>query len=568
MGWAALNEARQAAPERGAQPGTFLSRVFGVAALTMLSRVFGLVRDAVMTARFGAGAEFDAWNIAFLLPNLLRRVLAEGALSLSMVPVFGATRTRDGDDAAKKLFQSTFGLYLVFASVTLALFAVFAEPVVALFAPGFSPELRATTVTLTRECVPFLYFIALSTVAVAALQTFGRFNLAAAQPIVFNIGIIVGVSTLAGSMTPGIASAAVGAGVGSALAFVMLLIGLARAGFRLAPRFEWKAEHREMLQLMGPGLAGIMVYYLNSMVSRAYASMLPTGSISLFYLSDRLIEVPLGVFAVSIATVSLPRFTALAAAGDAHGVRDEVARAARLSLFICLPAATGMAGATRTIVRVLFERGSFDATQAEALVAVVHMALLGIVAMGAARVLVQAFYGLKAPGVVVRASFASFVFNAAAGYPLMMYLGAPGLALGISLSMGLQAVVLAVLLRARLAELAPHRGRAADDDEQRVATSTVQVVAQGAGGEGERGAGASFASAVLRMTVAALAMGVVVLLFERSLLELANGFGFVGALALLCAEMALGGVLYVGFSAALGVEELSAIRRRLRRVRQ
>lgn len=519
-----------------AKKSSFGRQVLGVAALTMTSRVFGLVRDSLLAARYGAGFAFDAWNVAFLLPNLLRRVLAEGALSVSMVPVFGQVKKRQGDEAAKALFRATLGLYLWLLIATLGLFVAVSPWLVALFASGFDADKQALTTELTRLNTPFLFFIGLSTVAVAALNTFQRFNAAAAQPIIFNFGIIFGATVLSLYVEPSIKGVALGAGVGGAAAFVMLLVALRRTGFGLVPTFKVLPEHGQMLRLMGPGLAGVMVYYLNSMISKTMASYLPEGSISLLYLSDRLVELPLGVVAVSVATVSLPRMTELAADHDTVTMRQELASSTRLSIFVSLPAAVGTWALEQSVIRVLFTRGEFGATQAALLGDIFAMAAAGLVASSATRVLVQAFYGLKRPRTVVEISLVVFVINAGAGYLLMGSLGAAGLTLGNSIAMVTQVGLLAFFLDRQLGPVPAG------------ATPTAGTWA-----------------ALGKMCVAGAVMALPLRALDPWLLQQAAPFGFVGSATVLAAEIALGAALYAGASAALGLTEMTAVVAKLRR---
>jgi len=515
-----------------------LSKVFGVAAFTLLSRLLGLTRDALLAWRFGAGAAFDAWNIAFLIPNLLRRILAEGALSVSMVPVFGQVKSERGTSGVHLLFRQTLGVYLMLVAAFMVVLAFAAPWLVRVFAPGFDGAEHALTTLLTRVNIVFIFFVALSTVAVAALNTLDHFNVPAATAAAQNICVIAGILVLTQFVSPGILGVALGAGLAGIATFTMVMWQLHRMGVPVRPIIAIAPEHKRMLVLMVPGLAGVMVYYINAMVGRALASLLPSGSVTVLYLSDRLVELPLGVVAVSVATVSLPRLSALAANNDMAGLRDALIKAVRFTLAVCLPAAAGLLALRASIIHVLFTRGAFGASAALLLGEVFRNAVPALLAMAAIRVVVQAFYGLEKPRVVVEVAAVTLALNALLGMFFMSHMGLSGLTLANSCALICQLGLLVYLLRRQLR---------VDD-----APPAAPILGP-----------------ISKMAVAALLMALVVGGLEALVLPWIQPLGMMMMGVFLAVAIGLGALVYGGLTLALGVDEvvslISRVRRRLGR---
>jgi putative peptidoglycan lipid II flippase len=389
-----------------------IARAAGVVGgLTVVSRITGLVRDAVVGYLFGAGTAADAFFVAYRIPNLLRRLVAEGAATAAFIPVFTGyltTRSRaEADHVARVLFTV---MALVLAGITV-LGVVFAAPITTVFAPGFAavPGKLELTVTLTRVVFPYIFFIGLVAAATGVLNSLREFAAPALSPIVMNI-VMVAVA-VATAPWLGIYALAVGAVLGGVAQLLTQIPALSRLGVPLAPR--WEPRHPAVGRLgalMLPTVFGSAVYQINVLVSTMFASLLPAGSVSYLWYAERLFEFPLGVFAVALSTAALPSF-AMLAKRDLGEFRDTVSFALRTVNLIALPAAIGLAITAEPLTSVLFQRGEFGVQEAEQTAVAVRYFAVGLWAVAAVRVLVPAFYALEDTRTPVVTAAAAFVAN-------------------------------------------------------------------------------------------------------------------------------------------------------------
>ncbi len=389
-----------------------MARAAGVvAALTVISRVTGLVRDVVVGYLFGAGAAADAFFVAFRFPNLLRRLVGEGAATGAFVPVLTAYVTTgsraEANRAARVLFACAA---LALAAITI-LGMVAAEPLARVFAPGFGavPGKLELTVQLTRMVFPYVFFIGIVALATGVLNTFRSFAAPAVSPIVMNLTIIAAAPALAPWLgIRGLAVAVVLAGAAQALS---QLAALSRLGVPLVPL--WQLRHPvvgRVGRLMIPTVFGSAVYQINVLVSTMFASLLPDGSVAYLWYAERLFEFPLGVFAVAIGTAALPSFATLAKL-DVAELRGAVGFALRLVNLIALPAAVGLAVTAAPLTSVLFMRGEFTAADAQQTSVAVLYYVVGLWSVAAVRVLVPAFYALEDTRTPVLTAAAAFGAN-------------------------------------------------------------------------------------------------------------------------------------------------------------
>ncbi|MBI5525833.1 MAG: murein biosynthesis integral membrane protein MurJ, partial [Deltaproteobacteria bacterium] len=419
----------------------------GVGAITMASRIAGFLRDAVVSHLFGAGAVTDAFNIAFTIPNLFRRLLAEGALSIALVPVFSQYEATKTETERKRLHDSTLSAMAAVLAVVTVAGVVLSPLVVKLFAPGFLRDQFALAVKLNRIMFPYLFCVGIASFFVAIMNARKSFLLPASSPIVLNFAIIACAIGLHYFLHPPIMALALGVFAGGVLQAVLMFTAAGRAGYRPSPR--WEPGHpdvKKMALLLLPATLGIAIYQINVMVSRALASFLPKASITYIYLSDRLFELPLGVFAVAVATVSLPALSEMSAKKEWDRYRDTISFAMRLTLFICVPAMVGLMVLRVPVISLLFQHGAFTAKNTAECAAVVLTALAGIWAVAGTRNLAQGFYALKDTKTPVKVAFWAFVVNAACSLLLMSPLGAPGLTLANSISSAFNFLALAWLL--------------------------------------------------------------------------------------------------------------------------
>jgi putative peptidoglycan lipid II flippase len=366
-----------------------------VGVLTVVSRVMGLIRDAVVSALFGASVAADAFFVAYRIPNLLRRLVAEGAASAAFVPVLTESLTLRGRREADHVARVLFTIMAVVLTVLAALGMLLAGPLTALFAPGFAaiPGKLELAVRLTRLVFPYLVFIGLVAVAAGVLNTLRDFTAPALSPMALNVVMVV--CALALTRWIGVYSLVVGLLLGGLAQVLTQVPALRRARVPLRPC--WQPRHPAVTRvaaLMVPTIFGSAVYQVNVLVNTVFASLLPAGSVSYLWYGERLLEFPLGVFAVALGTAALPSFAALAHR-DVDEFRDTVAFALRLVNVLAAPAAVGLAVSAGPLTSVLFQRGAFGPREAEETALAVRCFALGLWSIASVRMLVPAFYALQ-----------------------------------------------------------------------------------------------------------------------------------------------------------------------------
>jgi putative peptidoglycan lipid II flippase len=433
-----------------------------VGAATLLSRVLGLLREQVMATLFGAGLATDAFNVAFRIPNLLRDLFAEGAMSSAFVPTFTETHETKGADEAWALGRQ---LMATLAAILIAIVIVgwiAAEPLVKAFASGFAkvPGKLELTVQLTRVMLPFLPVVALAAAAMGMLNARGRFAVPALAPTLMNLGMVVfglGLIPVCRAMgQPPILAMALGVLIGGVLQFAVQLPALYALGFRL--RFEWPRAHpgvRRVAALMGPATLGLAATQINVLVSTQIASQLQQGSVSWLGYAFRLMQLPIGVFGVALATVSMPALARSAVAKDLPGLKSTLSATLRLVFLLTVPAALWMAVNARPIIAVLYEHGRFHAGDTAQSARALVMYCIGLPAFAAVGVLTRTFYALGETRVPVQASFVSVALNLGLNLlfvgPLrFLGLGHAGLALATSATAIGNLLQLAFYLRRRV----------------------------------------------------------------------------------------------------------------------
>ncbi len=431
-----------------------LLRSTGIVALsTLASRVLGFVRDMIVAGLFGATGMLDGFFVAFRIPNLLRRLVAEGALTVSFIPVYTEYLVARGEHAALELAQKTLSILLVLLCAMVALGIVFSPEIVRVLAWGFGDaQVIALTVDLTRIMFPYLLLVGLVAFAMGVLNSHRCFFAPAFSPVLLNAGMITGALFLSGLFSQPLEGLAWGVVLGGVLQAALQLPYLARAGFRM--RFSFDMGHPGMRKIFGMVSAaafGTAVYQVNILMSTFLASLLAPGSISYLYYSDRLTEMMLGIFIAAIGNAVLPEMSRITALDDTATLRRLYARAAAASLFLAVPAAAGLMAAGGAVVPVLFMRGEFTAFHAEMTARALFCASLGIVPVALLRITTPVFYSLKDARTPVLAAAASFALNITLGYALMnTQLRHAGLALANSLAAALQAGILLGLLGRRI----------------------------------------------------------------------------------------------------------------------
>jgi putative peptidoglycan lipid II flippase len=508
----------------------------------MLSRVLGLARDQLMAGWFGASTATDAFNVAFRIPNLLRDLFAEGAMSAAFVPTFTRWRAEHGDAAAWALGRQLMATLLV---VLLALCAFgwwLAPQLVTLLAGGFAvvPGKLELTVALTRIMLPFLPLVALAAVAMGMLNAHGVFGIPALAPALLNVGMIgaglalIPVCRLLG--VPEIVAMAWGVVAGGALQFACQLPSLRRVGFDL--RLEVPTAHpgvQRVAQLMLPATVGLAATQVNLAVSTIIAASLREGSVSWLYYAFRLMQLPIGVFGVALATVAMPALSRAAVAQDLPALRATLSAAVRMVLVLTVPAAVFLAVMATPVVALLFEHGRFGPDDTRATAGALLAYCVGLPAFAAVGVFTRAFYALGDTRTPVRASLVAVAVNLGLNLAFVGPLASLGLAhRGLALATSLTSLV-------NLAQLAwALRARAGGIEARRIATTAARIaavsLAVGAvlaaalarAGERAHAGLASEALAVGLGAVLALALGVPALRWARleewdTLADLARG---------------------------------------------
>jgi putative peptidoglycan lipid II flippase len=522
-------------PGPAVTPEGSLARAAGVvSAMTFLSRILGLVREQVFAALLGAGMYADAFQAAFRIPNLLRDLFAEGALSAAFVPTY-ARALQEGRARAQELASRLLTVLAVLLGVLVLLGLVFAGPLVRLLAPGFEavPGKFETTVGLTRVMLPFLPLVSFAAVAMGMLNAHRRFAVPALAPAVFNVVAVLWAVGLWG-MGYGAAQVAVGWAVGTlvggAAQFLVQVPGLRAEGFRLRP--EWAPGDpglRAIAALMAPATVGLAAVQLNIFVNTGFASYEP-GAVSWLQYAFRLLYLPIGIFGVAVGTVVTTGLAHRAAAGDREGMRDSVDRALRLLAFLTVPATAGLIALRVPIVRLLFERGRFSPLDTERTAEALLLFCIGLVAYTSVKVLAPAFYALGTPRVPLAASGAAVATNLVLVLCLHQRIGFRAMALGTAVGALVNMAVLGLVFTRRV------------------------------GGLFRGGLGASLA----RAAVASAVMAGVVWGAAR-LLEGRLGVAGLRAQALSAlVPVALGLVVYLGCAALLRAPELGPLARGLR----
>ena len=422
-----------------------------VGSATMLSRVLGLLRDVVLANLIGANGNADAFFVAFKIPNFLRRLFAEGAFAQAFVPVLADTREHGGQAAVRALVDRVAGV-LGGTLLVLTLITVMASPVVAtIFAPGFlrDPAKLALTGDLIKLTFPYLLLISLTGFAGAILNSYQRFAVPALTPILLNLSLIAAALWFAPSFDEPVVALALGVLVAG---FAQLLFQVpALAGIGLVPRPRWAPRHegvRRIMVLMVPALFGVSVSQINLLLDTVLASLLPTGSVSWLYYSDRLTELPLGVFAIAIATVILPTLSGQRARADDPAFASTLSWAIRSVLLIAIPATAALAVLAEPLLATLFQYGAFSGDDRAMAAASLRAYTLGLGAFMLVKALAPGFYAREDMRTPVRigiiAMVANMVLNVAFVFPLMWWLnlGHVGLALATSVSAWLNALLL------------------------------------------------------------------------------------------------------------------------------
>ena len=420
-----------------------------VSGMTLLSRILGFVRDFVIAHAFGAGLATDAFFVAFKLPNLLRRLFAEGAFSQAFVPILGEYRNRRGQQDTKQLVDHVASLLSLIVFAVTALGIAAAPIVVWISAPGFAanPEKFELTVLLTRITFPYILFMALVALSAGILNTWSRFALPAFTPVLLNLAFI-GMALFAAPLFPQpVEALAWAVFIGGVLQLALQLPALAKIGMLPRISLNWRAAWddpgvRRVLTLMAPAVLGVSVSQISLLINTIFATFLANGSVSWLYYADRLMEFPSGMLGVALGTILLPSLSRYHASGQSEEYGKLLDWGLRLTLLLALPAALALALLAVPLISTLFFHGAFASSDVfhtrDALIAY-SVGLTGLILV---KVLAPGFYARQNIRTPVKIALVSLVATQAMNLAFIGWLQHAGLALSIGLAACLNAALL------------------------------------------------------------------------------------------------------------------------------
>jgi len=532
-----------------------VARSAGIVSLAVMgSRVLGLVRDQLFAYFFGAGFLKDAFLVGFRIPNMLRDLFAEGALSAAFVKTFTDYTEKRSEAEAWRLASMVMNALAVVLSVITIIGIIFSAQIVALIAPGFSPEKARLAATLTQIMFPFILLVALAAVAMGVLNTKGRFGIPASASTLFNVGSIVGGLAFAYWLSGGgwarvtgknmvpeaaaqwaIMGMAIGTLLGGLLQFLIQVPSLIHVGFRFRPVLNFTDPGvRQVMRLMAPAIVGTSATQVNVFISTFYASNIEAGPSWLDF-SFRLMQLPIGIFGVAIGTATTPTISRFAARGDIGNFRSTLSSSIGLVFLLTIPSACGLIILGRPIVALIFQRGAFTAIDTEMVAAALIGYSVGLAGYAAIKVLSPAFYALDDARTPMIVSLVSIGVNGLAGYYLRNFFSGIGVTAetpngyghaGLALSTSCVALVnfcaLMFFMRRKIKRL-----------------------------EGRR-----ILASFTRIALASAALSIASYVTYLWLFRLLGGRGFGARLAEAIIPMAVGGIVFFAVARLLRVQEL------------
>lgn len=502
--------------------------------LTLASRVTGYIRDKIIALTLGAGQRSDAFIVAFRIPNMLREIVGEGAMSSAFIPVYSEVAHAKDEEEARAFVGKALATFTLILAVLTAAGILFSPLLVDLLARKFraTPGKFDLTVALNRWIFPYIFLVSLAAFCQAVLNARHRFAAAAAAPILLNVAMVFGALVIAPRLSEPTYGLAAGVLLGGLLQIAIQLPQLARLRAIGPPRLGWRDPAvRSVLLLMTPRLFAYGINTINTVISTRFASSLGNAKVSHFYYANRLKELVLGGFAVSLATAILPLLSRQALSADRRPFKENLAFALRLLVFVTVPASVGLIVLKTPIVGVLFEGGQFEAADTAGTSLALEALAVGLFFFAGVRVVVPAFYALKDTKLPVLAALADCATFILLCLVLTGRMGLPGIGIAASAAAGVNLTILVAVLRRREGRL---HGRA-------IAASLARVVA---------------ASAVMGAAIEA----------ARRLLALDQARGWRGA-ALLAAVILGGAGIYWLAATLVGAPEPAELRRVARRRR-
>jgi putative peptidoglycan lipid II flippase len=424
-----------------------------ITAPSLISRILGYVRDMLQAFFLGTGIGADAFTIAFVIPNLLRSLTAEGTMTAAFIPTITRVKKYGSPERTRDFTNAVFySLALIVAGVVL-LGILAAPPLIKAIASGYQlvPGKLDLTVSLLRIMFPYIFFISLAALCSAILNSYFRFALAAASSIFFNLAMIVCVLLLARKTEDPAYAFAVGVIAGGLCQLLVQLPAVHRLGISLRPRLDFADEAvRKVGRLMLPGIFGLGIFQINLALSRMLASWLSEGSVSALYYATRVAEFTLGLFSIAVAKALLPTLSLQAADENIEDMKKTLLFSLKFIAVVTIPAAAGLVLLARPIIQVLFERGAFGPESTALTVSALIFFSLGLPFSSGNKVLKKGFYSLEDTKTPVLVAGFSIVFYLSSSLLLMRIMGVGGLALGLALTESLYFMLLWVLLQKKI----------------------------------------------------------------------------------------------------------------------
>jgi len=465
--------------------GKITRSVAGVSASTLASRILGYLRDMLIANFFGAGLVADAFFVAYRIPNLLRQLLGEGALSASFIPVFTEYLTTKPKEETQRLARISGLVLLTILSILTILGIIFSPIIVRIVAPGFikNPEKLSLTITLTRILFPFIMAVGLAALALGILNSLHRFIIPALAPCLLSISEIFFILLICPLMERPIIGLALGVLIGGFAQFFFQLPVIVKEGFIIPTSKSYSNPHLKPINypqnlfkgwnilwkrwtsilnhpgvkriglLMVPATLGLSVSQVNIFVDTICASMLKEGSVTALYYANRIMQLPLALFGTAIATVTLPMMSRSVAATNMQELKDTLSLALRMILFTIIPASLGLIILGNPIISLLFERGRFTSQATQSTSWALLFYSTGIVAYAGVKVVASAFYSMQDTRAPVRIASIAMVVNIVLNLILMRILDVGGLALATAIASFINLSILLFYLRKRIGRL-------------------------------------------------------------------------------------------------------------------
>jgi len=439
------------------------TRATGVVGIAILcSRLLGLIREQVFAGLFGAGKNLDAFLMAFRLPNLLRDLFAEGALSTAFITTFSQKIATEGDDSAWRLANKIATLTAVFMSAITLLGIIFAPQLVDLLTWwSWPPDKTELTILLTRIMWPFMLLVSLAALVMGMLNAKHVFGAPAMASSYFNLGSIIGGVAIGWWLDPhfgprSLTGLAIGTLIGGAWQLTAQFPSLRRVGYKFHADVHWRDKGvRTVLELMGPAVIAASAVQVNVLINSGFAASLGNGPVSFLNIAFRLMQLPLGIFGVAIGTVTLPLASKTAALGNVPQFRGILANGMRLAFLLTIPSAIGLMILAAPIISVLYQHLRFTAEMTRETAGALRFYAIGLVAYSALKVLTPAFYAIGRRNTPMVVSFLAIGTNLVLNWLFTFRLGwgHRGLALSTSLVATINFILLYILMRRQTGRL-------------------------------------------------------------------------------------------------------------------